>query len=115
MARVTVEDCILKVQNRFELIVLASKRARDISSGAKLTVDRDNDKNTVIALREIAEDTLSLDHLYNEIIHGLRKHVEFDELKKYKSDDVAIREFTPDVSNVVSDEEIIDDKSLIHS
>src|SRR5262249_9638420 len=78
-ARVTVEDCVLKIPNRFELVMLASQRARDISSGAGLTIDRDNDKNPVVALREIADSTIDLDALSNSVIQGLRKHVETDE------------------------------------
>ncbi|TIT48739.1 MAG: DNA-directed RNA polymerase subunit omega, partial [Mesorhizobium sp.] len=76
MARVTVEDCIDKVDNRFELVLLAGHRARQISQGAQITVPRDNDKNPVIALREIAEETLSPDDLKEDLIHSLQKHVE---------------------------------------
>ncbi len=79
MARVTVEDCVLKVPNRFELVLMAAQRARDISSGGRLTVERDNDKNPVVALREIADDTIPLDHLQNALVQGLQKHVENDE------------------------------------
>ncbi|MCA0257211.1 MAG: DNA-directed RNA polymerase subunit omega [Proteobacteria bacterium] len=79
MARVTVEDCIDKVDNRFELVLLASHRARLISQGASITVDRDNDKNPVVALREIADETLSPDDLKEDLIHSLQKHVEVDE------------------------------------
>lgn len=79
MARVTVEDCIDKVENRFELVLLASHRARVISSGAPLTVDRDNDKNPVVALREIAEETVAPGDLREELIHSLQKYVEVDE------------------------------------
>lgn len=79
MARVTVEDCIDKVDNRFELVLLASHRARMISSGAPLTVDRDNDKNPVVALREIADETVAPDDLREELIHSLQKYVEVDE------------------------------------
>ena len=79
MARVTVEDCIDKVDNRFELVLLAGHRARQISQGASITVDRDNDKNPVVALREIAEETLSPDDLMEDLIHSLQKHVEVDE------------------------------------
>ncbi|UCI06712.1 DNA-directed RNA polymerase subunit omega [Mesorhizobium sp. B1-1-8] len=79
MARVTVEDCIDKVDNRFELVLLAGHRARQISQGAQITVPRDNDKNPVIALREIAEETLSPDDLKEDLIHSLQKHVEVDE------------------------------------
>ena len=79
MARVTVEDCIDKVDNRFELVLLASHRARQISQGAAITVDRDNDKNPVVALREIADETLAPDDLKEDLIHSLQKHVEVDE------------------------------------
>src|SRR5437763_3111210 len=79
MARVTVEDCIDKVENRFDLVLLASHRARMVSSGAPITIDRDNDKNPVVALREIAEQTVSPDDLKEELVHSLQKYVEVDE------------------------------------
>ena len=79
MARVTVEDCIDKVDNRFELVLLAGHRARQISQGAAITIDRDNDKNPVVALREIADETLSPEDLKEDLIHSLQKHVEVDE------------------------------------
>jgi DNA-directed RNA polymerase subunit omega len=79
MARVTVEDCIDKVENRFDLVLLASHRARMISSGSQITVDRDNDKNPVVALREIAETTVSPGDLKEDLIHSLQKYVEVDE------------------------------------
>jgi DNA-directed RNA polymerase subunit omega len=79
MARVTVEDCVDKVESRFDLILLASHRARMLSSGAPLTVDRDNDKNPVIALREIADSKLTPDDMREDLIHSLQKHVEVDE------------------------------------
>ncbi|MCB5203401.1 DNA-directed RNA polymerase subunit omega [Neorhizobium sp. T786] len=79
MARVTVEDCIDKVDNRFELVLLASHRARQISQGASITIDRDNDKNPVVALREIADETLAPEDLKEDLIHSLQKHVEIDE------------------------------------
>ena len=79
MARVTVEDCIDKVDNRFELVLLASHRARQISQGAQITVDRDNDKNPVVALREIADETISPGDLKEDLIHSLQKYVEVDE------------------------------------
>lgn len=79
MARVTVEDCIDKVDNRFDLVLLASHRARMISSGAQITVPRDNDKNPVVALREIADETVAPDDLKEDFIHSLQKHVEVDE------------------------------------
>jgi DNA-directed RNA polymerase subunit omega len=79
MARVTVEDCIDKVDNRFELVLLASHRARMISSGSPLTIDRDRDKNPVVALREIADTTISPEDLKEDLIHSLQKHVDVDE------------------------------------
>ncbi|MCC6888002.1 MAG: DNA-directed RNA polymerase subunit omega [Hyphomicrobiales bacterium] len=79
MARVTVEDCIDKVENRFDLVLLASHRARMVSAGAPITVERDNDKNPVVALREIADVTISPDDLREELVHSLQKQVEVDE------------------------------------
>jgi DNA-directed RNA polymerase subunit omega len=79
MARVTVEDCVVKVPNRFELVLLAAQRAREISSGAPLSIDRDDDKNPVVALREIADETVALDHLKSSVVRGMQKHVDIDE------------------------------------
>ena len=79
MARVTVEDCVMKVPNRFELVVLAAQRSRTISAGAPLSIDRDNDKNPVVALREIADETIELEELEDNVIRGMQKHVEIDE------------------------------------
>lgn len=79
MARVTVEDCVLKVPNRFDLVLLSSQRAREIGSGSALTVDRDNDKNPVVALREIAEETVSLGTLHEALVKSHQKVIEFDE------------------------------------
>ena len=79
MARVTVEDCIDKIENRFDLVLLAAHRARLISSGQHILVDRDRDKNPVVALREIAESALSPEDLSEDFIHSLQRHVEVDE------------------------------------
>ena len=79
MARVTVEDCVDKVPNRFELVLLAAHRAREISAGAPITVDRDNDKNPVVALREIAEETQSVDALRERLIESHQTQIEVDE------------------------------------
>ena len=79
MARVTVEDCILKIPNRFELVLLASQRSRDLASGAEETLERDNDKNPVVALREIAEETIDIEELKDQMIFGLQKYAEVDE------------------------------------
>jgi DNA-directed RNA polymerase subunit omega len=79
MARVTVEDCVVKVPNRFELVLLAAQRAREVTSGAPLTLDRDDDKNPVVALREIADETILLAHLRESLVRGMQKHIEMDE------------------------------------
>ena len=79
MARVTAEDCVLKIPNRFELVMMASQRAREIGGGMTLTIDRDNDKNPVVALREIGDGKLSPGDLREDLIHALQKHVEVDE------------------------------------
>jgi DNA-directed RNA polymerase subunit omega len=79
MARVTVEDCVDKVPNRFELVLLAGHRARMIAAGSPVTLPRDNDKNPVVALREIADETVSPGDLKEDLIHSLQKHVEVDE------------------------------------
>jgi DNA-directed RNA polymerase subunit omega len=79
MARVTVEDCVLKVPNRFDLVMLAAQRARDVAAGGQLSIERDNDKNPVVALREIADETIDLDGLRNNLIQGLQRNVEQDE------------------------------------
>ncbi|WP_151717369.1 DNA-directed RNA polymerase subunit omega [Gemmobacter serpentinus] len=79
MARVTVEDCVDKVPNRFELVMVAAHRAREIQAGSPLSVDRDNDKNPVVALREIAEETQSADHLRERMIESYQTQIEVDE------------------------------------
>ena len=79
MARVTVEDCVDKVPNRFELVMLAAHRAREISAGASITVDRDNDKNPVVSLREIADETQSADDLRERLIEANQTQIEVDE------------------------------------
>jgi len=79
MARVTVEDCVIKVPNRFELVLLAAQRAREITSGVPLSIDRDDDKNPVVALREIADETISLPHLKEAVVRGMQKQIEIDE------------------------------------
>ncbi len=87
MARITVEDCIPLIPNRFELVVMAAQRARKISIGESLTVERDNDKNPVVALREIADETVDLDELRQSLVRGLQKQVEPDEPEE---DDMAL-------------------------
>ncbi len=92
MARVTVEDCVTKIPNRFELVMVASQRARNISAGAALEVDRDNDKNPVVALREIAENHVDQKELEEALIKGLQKFVEMDEPEEDEVDLIAIKQ-----------------------
>ena len=106
MARVTVEDCIDKVDNRFELVLLASHRARLISQGQPITIARDNDKNPVVALREIAEETLSPGDLKEDLIHSLQKHVEVDEPENAPS---AITGAAGDGDAIIASDEADDD------
>ncbi len=99
MARVTIEDCITKIPNRFDLVMLAVRRARDISAGAELTLERDRDKNPVVALREIADETVSLDELNETIIQALQKFVEPEE-----PEEEAVELGLPEVPNKESGE-----------
>jgi len=94
MARVTVEDCIEKIPNRFQLVLLAAQRGRNISAGAALTVDRDNDKNPVVALRELADETVETDELEENIIKSLQRYVEVDEPEEDELDLLAIQQET---------------------
>jgi len=86
MARVTVEDCVVKIPNRFDLVMVAAQRARDISAGAPLTVDRDDDKIPVVALREIADETVDIEALQGALVQGLQRHVEIDEPEEEQSE-----------------------------
>jgi DNA-directed RNA polymerase subunit omega len=92
MARVTVEDCVEKVPNRFKLVMLAAQRARELSVGAPLTVNRDNDKNPVIALREIADETIKPEDLEEELIQGLQKHADRDDPEEEAAELLAVEE-----------------------
>jgi DNA-directed RNA polymerase subunit omega len=83
VARVTVEDCIEKIDNRFDLVLMAAHRARMISAGAAITVDRDNDKNPVVSLREIGDGAISPEDLREDLIHSLQKYVEVDEPERH--------------------------------
>lgn len=108
MARVTVEDCVLKVPNRFELVMMAAQRARCVAAGAPLSLDRDNDKNPVVALREIADDTVVLDTLQNALIQSLQKHVEVDEPEEDEMEG-----FVPDrdlaFETIANEDELVED------
>jgi DNA-directed RNA polymerase subunit omega len=79
MARVTVEDCVMRIPNRFDLVLVASQRSRDVSAGEEITLERDNDKNPVVALREIAELTIDIEEMQESLVRGLQRHVEIDE------------------------------------
>ena len=115
MARVTVEDCVVRIPNRFELVLMAAQRARDISAGARLSLDRDNDKNPVVALREIAEESIVLEQLRDSVVQGLQKHVEVDEPEEDEMDSiVADREMILGAGEAASDEEINEDGLSIH-
>jgi len=93
MARVTVEDCVLKIPNRFKLVMLSAQRARNISAGAPMTVEKDNDKNPVVALREIAEETVELEDLEEGLIKGLQRHVEMNDSEEDEDfDQLAIQQ-----------------------
>jgi len=108
MARVTVEDCVVKIPNRFELVAMAAQRARNISAGAALTVDRDNDKNPVVALREIAEETVPLEELEEAVIKGLQTYVEMDEPEEDEMDLLAIQqELNPGLAEEGGDNAVV--------
>ena len=92
MARVTVEDCVDKVPNRFRLVMLAAQRARELSVGAEITVDRDNDKNPVVALREIADETVGVGVLEEDLIQGLQRHADTDDAEEEAADLLAMEE-----------------------
>ena len=79
MARVTVEDCIVKIPNRFKLVMIAAQRSRELSKGLDLTVERDNDKNPVVALREIADETVETEDLEDKLVRGQQKHIDSEE------------------------------------
>ncbi|HKF71623.1 MAG TPA: DNA-directed RNA polymerase subunit omega [Stellaceae bacterium] len=124
MARVTVEDCILKIPNRFELVLLAAQRARDVASGAPITLERDNDKNPVVALREIADETIGLEQVKNSLIKGMQKHVEIDEPEDDKDLDVETQTWPVDqppaegeseelAEEAVEDEELPEDELYV--
>ncbi|MEL6365134.1 MAG: DNA-directed RNA polymerase subunit omega [Pseudomonadota bacterium] len=103
MARVTVEDCIDKVENRFDLVLLASHRGRALSAGAQLGVDRDNDKNPVVALREIADETLPIDALRDDLVTSLQRQLETEDLEISDSGEVESAD-TPDHDTLNEDE-----------
>ena len=109
MARVTVEDCVDKVPNRFELVMLAAHRAREISSGSSLTVERDNDKNPVVSLREIADETQSADELRERLIESNQTQIEVD---LPEDDSMAVLMGGGDESDRAEDDDMSEEKLL---
>jgi len=109
MARVTVEDCVDKVPNRFELVMLASHRAREISSGSSLTVERDNDKNPVVSLREIADETQTADELRERLIESNQTQIEVD---LPEDDSMAVLMGGGDDSDRAEDDDMSEEKLL---
>ena len=109
MARVTVEDCIEKVENRFDLVLMAAHRARMISGGAQITIDRDNDKNPVVALREIGDGAIAPEDLREELIHSLQKYVEVDEPERHAAPllDGATADVEGDTFDTMSEDELL--------
>ncbi len=110
MARVTVEDCVDKIPNRYELLMVAAQRAKDIASGAPITVARDNDKNSVVALREIADETVSIEELQKSLVLGLQKYVEVEEPEEEEMEIMAAEKELADLddqfSGVLLDNEV---------
>ncbi len=117
MARVTVEDCIDKIPNRYELLMVAAQRAKDLSAGAPLTVARDNDKNSVVALREIADETVSIEELQKSLVLGLQKYVEVEEPEEEELEILAAEKELADLdeqfTGLLPDAEL-DDNMQVH-
>ena len=112
MARVTVEDCVEKIPNRYELLMVAAQRTKDIAAGSMLTLPRDNDKNTVVALREIAEGTVSIEELQRSLVMGLQQYVEVEEPEEEEMEIMAAEKELADLdeqfSGVLLDNEMSD-------
>ncbi|BBK32589.1 DNA-directed RNA polymerase subunit omega [Stella humosa] len=108
MARVTVEDCVMRIPNRFDLVMMAGQRAREVAAGAPLSIDRDNDKNPVVALREIADATVSLPGLQESLIRGLQRHVENDEPEEDKEMSVSEQVWTEAIASRSAESEVAD-------
>lgn len=113
MARVTVEDCVDKVPNRFELVMLSAQRAREILAGSPMTVEPDNDKNPVIALREIADETLDLDTLRDSLVQSQQRHVSFDLPEEEADEMVELLEAESHVAGVDEGLPVDEDSSQI--
>lgn len=115
MARVTVEDCVLQIPNRFELVMTAAQRARDVAAGASVTVERDNDKNPVVALREIAEENVDFAELEETLIKGLQRYIESDEPEEDEMDVTALAlDVSGEISEVSEKAEVAEDALTVH-
>ncbi len=116
MARVTVEDCVDKIPNRYELLMVASQRAKDIAAGSPLTVAKDNDKNPVIALREIAAETVSIEELQKSLVMGLQKYVEVEEPEEEELEILAAEKELADLdeqfSGLLSDVDVAENMQI---
>ena len=108
MARVTVEDCVEKIPNRYELLLIASQRAKDISAGAPIRVERDNDKNSVVALREIAEEKANIEDLQKSLVIGLQKYVEVEEPEEEELEILAAEKELAGLDNQFDGDMILD-------
>ncbi|BBK36841.1 hypothetical protein STAQ_19190 [Allostella sp. ATCC 35155] len=108
MARVTVEDCVMRVPNRFDLVMIAGQRAREVAAGAPLTIDRDNDKNPVVALREIADATVSLPGLQESLVRSMQRHIENDEPEEDKEMSVSEQVWTEAIQTRSAEAEVAD-------
>ena len=107
MARVTVEDCVLKISNRFQLVMMAAQRSRELSVGGEPTVERDKDKNPVVALREIASETVSLNELENAVIEGLQRNIDVDELVELEDEEILqVTEALDELANLVETDDV---------
>ena len=106
MARVTVEDCVLKVPNRFKLVMMAAQRSRELSVGGEPTVDRDNDKNPVVALREIADETVPLDELETSIVESLQRNIDVDELVEDEDDMLNVADALTELTNLIDSSDV---------
>ncbi len=114
MARVTVEDCVMRIPNRFELVLVAAHRARDIASGAPITLDRDNDKNPVVALREVAESTIDIDHIQNALVTGLQKQQDIDDPEEERELSVADGVWHREVAGQAAEDELSQEDGMLH-
>ncbi len=115
MARVTVEDCVTKIPNRFDLVMIAAQRSRDIAAGGALTIERDNDKNPVVALREIADETVDYSELQESLIKSLQRYIESDVPEEDEMDALALQmDVRGEVVEANEKAEVVEDNLTVH-